>query len=168
MRQTGKEIVNLEAIGDRAARELSDALSNTCGRHLLPSEVYVMITFKLGLESDVFTAPFAIRQDQSKGIRGTTFADRLSDVGNLITAKCTVAEHIEEVIAYHPGVAFILDQETASALSKDEKRPVALIDYGDDHCLLTGLNARGIDVFLTCPMDVIRAAGGLTIIEYKP
>lgn len=168
MTQTGKELVNLEAIGDQAANLISDALANISGRHLLPDEVYVMITAKLGFKSDVFTAPYAISQDQSGGIPGVSSADRLADIGNLLTEKCTVAQHVEEVAAYHPGVGFILDQETAIALSKDKQRPITLLDYGDDHCLLTGLNARGIDVYLTCPMAVIRAIDGVTVIKYQP
>lgn len=167
MANNGKEVLDLSAIGDIAATQLSDVLTNVAGRHLLPKEVYIMMTSKLGLESDIFTRPYAIDQDQSGGTPGLANASSLDEVGNL-NPKITVAEHIESVASYHPGTAFILDQETATALSGDPNRPVTLIDYGDDHCLLTGLNARGIDLFLTVPMTVIRETSGLTVIDYMP
>lgn len=108
-----------------------------------------------------------INQNQSGNIPGLSTAEALDDVGYL-KPNISIAEHIELVASHRPGTAFILDQGTAIGLSKDPSRPITLIDYGDDHCLLTGLNVRGIDVFLTCPMTVIQGMPGLTIVKFKP
>lgn len=167
MTSLGKELLDVGEIGDVAAVQLSDLLANVAARHLLPQEVYVMMTSPLGLEGDVFTRPYAVNQNQSGDMPELSTVEAFSDVGHL-KPNISIAEHIELVASQHPGTAFILDQETAIGLSKDPSKSVTLIDYGDDHCLLTGLNVRGIDVFLTCPMTVIRGVPGLTIVKFKP
>jgi len=162
-----KEILDYTKIADWAAEELSDAVANVGMRHILPSEVYAIISSRLGLESDIFTAPFAVTQNSAGGQPGSGQIDRLDDIGNL-DSNISVAKHIEVFITDHPGAGIILDQETAIALSKDRDRPITLIEYSDGHCLLTGLSERGIDTFITCSMDVIRNIDGIKLFKFKP
>lgn len=157
---SNKEVVDLRYITDTVAYQLSDVAAHVVSKHQLSEEIYVIITSKLGLESDIFTAPFQA---------STTSLQRLSDIGNLKT-KASVAEHIELIASHHPGVSVILDQTTAIKLSQDSrnsKKKISLIDYEDGHCLLTGLNVRGIDVYIAGDMDVIRVSGDFRIINFK-
>ena len=157
-----KDIIDMKAIADRAAVMLADDTENVVARHVVPRLLYTIKTIPSGIESDVFTASFAVTQTVRDGRPGISQIDRVGQIG-MLNPEITIAEHIEDFMDSNPGVGVVLDKETAIKLGRNESRKLALIDYGDSHCLLTGLNARGIDVYLTPDVESIINLGGFSI-----
>lgn len=153
-----KEIIDMQAIADRVARLLAYETGDVAVLHIVPKLLYTIKTIPSGIESEVFTAPFAVTQKIENGRPGISQIDRVNDIG-MLNPKISIAEHIEAFIDINPGAGIVLDRETAIKLGRDESRKLALIDYGDNHCLLTGLNTRGIDVYLTPDVESVTSLG---------
>jgi len=138
---------------------LIDAMSPVVTKYGLSGDVYVMVASEQGLESDYFQAPFSVTQ-----LPPSFQAQQLLGIGYL-KEGVTITQHIEKVASQHPGIPFIIDEKTALALSGVENRKIALIAYDGNHCLLTGLNGRGVDVFLAGDVQTLIEVGNLRIIK---
>lgn len=162
-----KDIIDMQAIADRAALALNYETGNVVALHIVSEALYTIKTIPSGIHSEVFTASFAVTQKVEKGLLGISHVHRVSDIG-LLNPEISIAEHIEVVVNMNPGVGIVLDRETAVKLGKDETRKLALIDYGDNHCLLTGLNSRGIDVYLTPDVKSVSDLGsGFSVTSFE-
>jgi len=156
-------LVDMQKIADHAASILANAAGYIASMHPDVNKLYVIKTIHTGIGREIFTAPFAIFRRKGSPVFQQ---DRISDIG-LLNPEVTIAEHIEETINMNPGTAIVLDQETAIKLGKDDSRSMTLIDYGNGHCLLTGLSPRGIDVYLAADVEDISKIAEFTYVRYS-
>jgi len=160
-------IVRIREISDQATSQLAHNVANVAGKHLIPRHVYSMTTVPCELATDIFTAHFSVIQEVNGGKPGFSQVNRTtSDIGHF-KPNITVAEHLKLFTSSHPDAAIVLDNKTAIRLGDDKNRHVALIDYGDGHCLLTGLSARGIDVFLTPDVAYTTKIGNVSVTHFS-
>jgi len=164
--QAGSKDIPDQATVDRAARLLAADAADVFVMHNLHEELYVIKTIPFSTGSGIFTAPFKVTQVALDSHSGFKRIDRLDDIG-FIQLGYSLTELISDVVESNPGIGIVLDRETAIKLTQEKLRKIALIDYGDKHCLLTGINSRGIDVYLAPDIENITVLGDSVLAQFS-